>query len=166
MRDTTSSDPPPPYSASSDEHNEASLPAQDAPSLDDQVQRVLELVSTSLVAGEKGYLVSSTWVDKIFARASQTATSRDYSKEALEGEIGPVDNTDIVPPTAFQEPHLRFRDTDVAFIPIKPQLSRVEDFEIVPEQAWEEMMQWHGLTRGQHPIVLSLIHISEPTRPY
>ena len=125
----------------------------DIPVLEQQVKKVYELLSTNMSEEEKGYMVSHTWLSRVLARVPEAANGQTFPKEALEGDIGPVDNSDIVPTGAFDEPHLKFLGSDVAFIPVKQGLERSEHYEVVPEEAWNAIIQWHGLKQAQIPII-------------
>ncbi|GAB7345899.1 hypothetical protein MBLNU457_4137t1 [Dothideomycetes sp. NU457] len=125
----------------------------DTPSLEEQVKKVQQLLSTDLEEEEKGYIVSHTWLSRVLARVPEAAGGQEFPKEASKGDIGPVDNSDIVPAGAFDEPHLKFCGSDVAFIHIKQGLDRQEHYEIVPEEAWKAIVQWHGLKQAQLPII-------------
>ena len=128
--------------------------AQASMTLDEQVERVKELANTSSIEkGEKGYLISQRWLCKILARAPSTAKETEYPKEALEGDIGPIDNVDLVNAGAFQGPSLCFRETNVPFVALKGNLDRTNHYEILPQEAWKSIVDWYGLRQGQIPIV-------------
>jgi len=127
--------------------------ASDTPSLEEQVRKVQQLLSTDLEEEEKVYMVSHTWLSRVLARVPEAAGEQNFPKEASEGDIGPVDNSDIVPAGAFDEPHLKFCGSDVAFVPIKQGLDRQEHYEVVPEEAWKDIVKWHGLKQAQLPII-------------
>lgn len=72
-------------------------PAEDQITLlDDQVRIVMELSSKEFVEGQKLYIVSGSWLGRVFARTSEAQTYSSYGKEGIEGDIGPVDNTSVV----------------------------------------------------------------------
>lgn len=72
-------------------------PCSDMPSLEIQVTKVLALVNNTLQDRQVGYIVSQKWLERVWARTSQyIGKQREFSKEATEGEIGPVDNSDLV----------------------------------------------------------------------
>lgn len=66
------------------------------PSYDEQYQRVLQMMMEPPQDGDVGFLVASKWLMRVMARTSSPPDGLD--KEALEGEIGPVDNSSILQP--------------------------------------------------------------------
>lgn len=64
------------------------------PSPDEQVRKIQQIYSeTPIDVGTKGYLVSIRWIARVKARTSQADAEHD--KSLLEGEVGPVDNSDL-----------------------------------------------------------------------
>lgn len=146
------SEDPPPYSAE-DGSGERWKVAGGAPvpSLDDQVREVMQLLQTPIEHGDRGSVVSSRWLQKVMSRTTEHQNSTEYPKSAREGEIGPVDNSDIVPQDAFAEPILH----DVnghPFIPLKQGLTMEEDFQVLPNEAWGKIVGWYGIVAGQKQI--------------
>lgn len=66
------------------------------PSLDDQVKSVMELHVKEYDDAQKLYIISNKWLARVFARTSEGLASGSHEKDALEGPIGPVDNSDII----------------------------------------------------------------------
>jgi ubiquitin carboxyl-terminal hydrolase 4/11 len=67
------------------------------PSVDDQVAKVMALHARPLVERQEGYLLSNSWLARVLARTSDNIKHPEqFDKTALEGEIGPVDNSDLV----------------------------------------------------------------------
>lgn len=94
---TTSSDSPSPPTADTAASSLSASPSADAPSIDDQVEKVLALSRKPLQDRQVGYIVSQKWLERVWARTTQYADKqREFSKSAVEGEIGPVDNSDLV----------------------------------------------------------------------
>ena len=118
------------------------------PTVDDQISQVQQLVQqASMCEGQKGYIVASKWLSRVLARGTDGAGSDKYGKEAREGEIGPVDNTGINLVTDGNQS--LFKDeAGEDFVPIAPGLSFGEDFEILPETAWELILKWYTLAKG------------------
>ncbi len=78
-------------------------------SLDEQVQMVHAETNTAASGdGLVGYVVSRTWLGRVIARSKYADEMGPFDKSCLEGEIGAVDNADIIgknsPPKAH---HLR-----------------------------------------------------------
>jgi len=121
--------------------------------LDARVDEVMKLMTTTIEAEEKGYLVSYRWLDRVFAKSQKTQSLRQYQKSDVEAKIGPIDNSDIVVAGAFTNSHLKFDKSNTPFIRLKPEKEREQDFEILPEAAWQLIISWYGLEAGQAPIV-------------
>lgn len=88
------------------------------------------------------YLVSKLWLSRVIARGSE---AREHSKEEPQGEIGPVDNSDMIQQII----------TDCEgkqHVQLKHGLN-VESFQLFPEDAWKLVMEWYGLMPGTLPII-------------
>ena len=69
--------------------------SSDNPTLDEQVRIIKELLSNSVLQeGGKGFVVSNKWLSRVQSRTRQ-GVHEGFDKSAREGEIGPVDNSDI-----------------------------------------------------------------------
>lgn len=122
--------------------------------LNDQIRQVTQAVESSPIRdGDKGYLVAAAWMNKILARASDTAEEQKYSEDLLAGELGPVDNNSIIAVGAFDNQSLMFFNTNTVFVPTKAESVNRSDFQIVPQPAWDLLMNWYGLAEGQVPVV-------------
>lgn len=65
------------------------------PSFDEQDRMIRQLASKPLGdEGGKGYVLSSKWLVRVQARTTQ-GLHESHAKDAREGEVGPVDNSDI-----------------------------------------------------------------------
>ncbi|KAJ8603331.1 hypothetical protein MRB53_042184 [Persea americana] len=122
------------------------------PSLDEQVRKVRELTDKPLEAGDRGVVISSSWLARVLARTSENVSNLTFPKEAREGDIGPFDNSDIVPAAAFSEPLLK-DSHDASFVPLKPGLGMGNDIEVLPHEAYGLIVGWHGIVRGQKAII-------------
>ncbi len=123
----------------------------EVPSIDEQIKVVMQILETHnsmpLRPGEKAYVISKKWLSRVQARGSGAKVS---NKEDLEGEIGPIDNSDIL-----QE---ILQDGDGQhFVRLKPDLVR-PDFEFFPEEAWDYVMKLYGLKAGQMPIIRKAVN--------
>ncbi|KAI9706753.1 MAG: CSN-associated deubiquitinating enzyme Ubp12 [Bogoriella megaspora] len=128
------------------------------PSYDEQVNRIYAMLSNEeKKEGLKGYLISSSWLQRVMARTTENQKSSEYQKSDREGEIGPVDNSDIVVETNRSIKDAGGDD----FIPLKPGMLSQEDFEIVPEQAWNQIIAWYGLAPGS-PVLVRYMHDTSP----
>lgn len=87
------------------------------------------------------YLVSIRWLQRVTDRGSE---ARQKSKVQPEGEVGPVDNSDIIQDLV--------RDSDgMDFIRLKHGLG-FESFQLFPADAWKLVILWYGLMPGTLPI--------------
>ena len=135
---------PPPYS-----------PAVPSLSVDDQVEQIWQLVQQSPSEGQKGFVVSYKWLGRVLSRRCNATDvqGREFAKDASEGDIGPVDNSNIVAPGAFSSKTLTpFEDGQHPFVPLTPGLSVALECEILPEEAWNLVVSWYALAPGQLPI--------------
>lgn len=134
-------------------------PTASPPSIDEQIARVTDLCSpTHLYEGEKGFVVASKWLSRVMVRSSQPIASDKLDKSFTEGPIGPVDNSCLVPPfnVGLHVQTLK-GESGEDFVPIKAGLSLEEDFEILPQSAWELIIGWYGLAEGS-PIITRYYH--------
>lgn len=92
--------------------------------------------------GAKAYLVSRSWVNKALAIGGDPKAAK---KEAPEGPLGPVDNSDIIEET-LEEPN------GDKFIRLKAG-SGLDEFELFSEDAWNMVIEWYGIKEGQQPII-------------
>ncbi|KAH0544917.1 hypothetical protein FGG08_000997 [Glutinoglossum americanum] len=163
---------------------------KDIPSIDEQIGMVTGLVQRPLQDGQKGYVVSMKWLQRVLARSSNKPKDDKVDKEATEGDIGPVDNSDLVAegwaassPSETEESKLAFLfprantasvagEIDPAttvlkdevgelFIPLRP-LQVSEDFEILPQEAWELVLKWYGHAEGSS-VITRYAHNTNPS---
>ncbi|KAI9768007.1 MAG: Ubiquitin carboxyl-terminal hydrolase 15 [Geoglossum simile] len=131
---------------------------KDIPSIDEQIGMVTGLVQRPLQDGQKGFVISMKWLQRVLARSSSKLKDDKADKEATEGEIGQVDNSDLV---AEDPASVVFKDKKgEPFIPLKPLLAG-EDFEILPMEAWDLVLKWYGLTEGS-PTITRYVHNTNP----
>lgn len=120
----------------------------DTPTIDEQINQVQQLVQQgSMREGQKGYIVATKWLNRVLARGTDGAGSDKYGKEAREGAIGPVDNTGINLVTDRNASPFK-DEAGESFVPLAPGLNLGEDFEILPEAAWELIIKWYTLAKG------------------
>lgn len=128
------------------------------PSIDDQVAQVNSLMQQPPKDGQKGYVVSMSWLKRVLARSSTHADKAD--KDSLQSELGPVDNSDIVldiGPT--KRPFMD--EKGQPFVPLRPGLQLGEDYEICPPEGWDLIMKWYGLA-DQSPVITRYAHNTNP----
>ncbi|EEP81374.1 hypothetical protein UREG_06239 [Uncinocarpus reesii 1704] len=129
--------------------SQSSHSSHDIPSFEQQVAIVMRMNMAPPKDKQRGYVVSGTFLKKVLARKEGT------DKNALEGEIGPVDNSDLVLVT---DPSMLFKDeVGEPFIPLRPGLQIGNDFEIFPQEAWDLIMKWYGLAKNS-PVIVRYAH--------
>lgn len=80
-------DAPPPYE-----------PQDSRPlSIEEQIAHIQSLLLAPINDGDKGYAVAVKWFSRVMARASG-ANQKDFEADALEGDIGKIDNSSLVAP--------------------------------------------------------------------
>ena len=141
----------------------AEAPASsEVPPIDDQIREVKELHDQeSLKEGRKGFVVSKKWLSRVLARGSNAGESADFGKEAKEGSIGPVDNSGLefitdIHPDGFKD------ECGGPFVPLKPGLNMGDDFEVLPESAWDLIIKWYGRAQGS-PVITRFCHNTSPS---
>jgi len=102
---------------------------------------VKEFNERTLEEGELAYLVSRQWL----ARAQAQAGGGKGSKAPAADSPGPVDNSDIILDEVVNIDN--FQD-----VRLKPGTGS-SDFELFPGNAWELLMKWYGIAKGQLPII-------------
>lgn len=128
------------------------VPATD--SIDDQIAKVVELTNRPLKDGQKGYVISSRWVKTLYARSTSYADKAD--KESMDNELGPVDNSDIVLDTDPVNSNFKYENGEL-YVPLRPNVQLGEDYEIVPQEAWDLIMKEYGLA-SQSPTIVRFAH--------
>jgi len=119
----------------------------DLPSLDEQVTTVMGMMQAPLKERQEGYIISERWLERVWARTSENSgRPQEFSKEATQGPIGPVDNAGLVDTDAMQDDLVDQRGED--FIPLSKATQMGQDFEILPTKAWELVISWYGLKEG------------------
>ncbi|KAI9376075.1 hypothetical protein BJX61DRAFT_491973 [Aspergillus egyptiacus] len=147
--------------AGTQEHTrtEASVSHEEFPSFDDQVAKVTCYMMQPLEENQKGYVVSMAWLKRVLARSSTHGDT--IEKTAAEGEIGPVDNSDLVLVT--DPVNTGFKDEqNEPFIPLRPGLQIQEDYEVIPQAGWDLIMKWYGLAE-QSPAIVRYVHNTNPS---
>ncbi|OAX77831.1 hypothetical protein ACJ72_07866 [Emergomyces africanus] len=139
-------------SSTSQISSHASHASHDRPPIDEQVAAVTRLLMLPVKDQQKGYVVSANWLGRVLSRSSTGGPQREKAdKTASEGDIGPVDNSDLVLVT---DPSIMYKDeAGEPFVPLRPGLQMGEDFEVLPEDAWDLIMKWYGLSKDSPAIV-------------
>lgn len=69
---------------------------KDLPSIDQQVATIMQHASVDMKDGDIGYAISVSWLNRVLARSSDRESHGPYEKDALEGDVGPIDNSSIL----------------------------------------------------------------------
>jgi ubiquitin carboxyl-terminal hydrolase 4/11/15 len=153
---------------SGSEHADSSATSIDAtqqadlPSLDEQVTKVMTMMQHPLQERQEGYIISEKWLERVWARTSENSgRPQDFSKEATQGPIGPVDNSGLVDSAAMQDDLMDQRGED--FMQLREGASMGHDFEILPTKAWELVVKWYGLKEGS-PVLRRFAHNTVPDK--
>jgi ubiquitin carboxyl-terminal hydrolase 4/11/15 len=139
-------------------------PAQqaDLPSLDEQVTRVMTLMQSGLRESQVGYVISEKWLERVWARTSENSgRPHDFSKEATQGPIGPVDNEELVDADAAYGPLVDQRGENFTSLSKAAQMGH--DFEILPAKAWDLVVGWYGLKENT-PIIRRYVQNTVPDK--
>lgn len=134
----------------------SSAATANSPSLDEQIKLVTDITRRDLQEGQKGYVVANKWLSRVLARGAEAEKTSKFGKEAREGPIGAVDNEGI---NLITDPSAGgYKDeAGEPFVSLKPGLSMSDDFEILPQAAWDLIIQWYGLSKGS-PIIRRYCH--------
>ncbi|OCK78430.1 UCH-domain-containing protein [Lepidopterella palustris CBS 459.81] len=130
------------------------------PSIDEQVTQVMMIHQKQLTDGQEGYLLSAKWLERVMARTTDNLKHpENFEKSALDGEIGPVDNSDLVDEGLVDDDLEDEHGDD--FIPLKRGLQINRDFEVLPEEAWHLILEWYGQKKGT-PTIRRYTHNTAP----
>ncbi|OAP59454.1 hypothetical protein AYL99_06752 [Fonsecaea erecta] len=129
--------------------------ATSIPSIDDQIAQVTALWQKELEEGQKGYLISAKWFQKVQARSSVPGDVGRVEKSATEGEIGPVDNSDIA--MVIDEDARLTDEAGEKYVPLRPGLTLDEDYRVFPQEAWDLIISWYGLAKDS-PVITRYAH--------
>ncbi|KAJ5835413.1 Peptidase C19 ubiquitin carboxyl-terminal hydrolase 2 [Penicillium robsamsonii] len=136
----------------------ASPKSGDIPTIDEQVAEVNALMKAPLKDGQKGFVVSMAWLKKVLARTTAHADHTD--EESLEGDVGPVNNLNIMLDTDPATPSFK-DETGEIFVPMRPGLHDALDFAIIPQHGWDLIQKWYGLA-DQSPVIIRYAHNTNP----
>lgn len=120
-------------------------PSNEIPNIDTQIKTVKSLLEAFAQKdpqeGEKAYLVSRRWLHKVISRGTEF---REHNKEEPEGEIGPIDNSDIVQQIIKDHEGKNF-------VQLKSGMGS-EQFELFDQDVWDMVHGWYGIMPGTLPI--------------
>jgi ubiquitin carboxyl-terminal hydrolase 4/11/15 len=70
--------------------------AGELPSIDEQVNIIQREMIVQLEDGMTGYVVATSWINRVLARSSEKDDHGPFEKDILEGDVGPIDNSSIL----------------------------------------------------------------------
>ena len=124
------------------------------PKLEEQISIITKAIQETLVDGMKGYVVSNKWLSEAQERGTSTNKS---SKEVKNDVQPPLDNRDLID-TSLGD----LVDADGGrFVPLKTGLVLDKDIQILPESAWKQVLQWHGVLEDSPDIIRYCHNTSE-----
>ena len=120
-----------------------------SPSVDDQLKTILPLIQHhEMLEGGKAYLVPLSWINRLRSRTTEGRQSHEFADESRQGDVGGIDTRELVPSSASSD----LRNLQDGFgnpvVPIKPGLQPGEDYEFLPQRAWDLVNEWYGLAEG------------------
>ena len=128
------------------------------PSVDEQVSTVTRLAETPCVDCQKGFVVSSKWLSRVLAKTSD-GQSQKHNKSAMDEPVGPVDNSDLILVVDGSD---RYEDeAGEPYVPVRPGATFTDDFQILPEEAWNLIVRWYGTAKGS-PTITRYAHDTSP----
>ena len=142
--------------------SDANATSKQLPSIEDQVIDILpQLQDRDTQDGQMAYLAPMSWLKRLLSRTKDGLENHEFPKESREGDVGPVDTRGLVPSSAFSD----LQDLRDGFgnhvVPIKTGLTPGEDYEFVPQKAWDSIMGWYGLADGA-PVITRFVRDTSP----
>ncbi|EXJ89204.1 hypothetical protein A1O3_02270 [Capronia epimyces CBS 606.96] len=134
--------------------------ATSMPSIDEQIVKVTQLAQQELHSGQKGYVISAKWLQRVQARSSQLGEAGKVEKSATEGDIGPIDNSDLA--MVVEESTRLVDEAGEPYVPLRPGLTLGEDYEIFPQEAWDLIVSWYGIAKDSPTLTRYAHDWSEP----
>ncbi|XPS80390.1 Ubiquitinyl hydrolase 1 [Ascochyta lentis] len=132
------------------------------PSLDEQVATVMAMMASDLEERQEGYIISEAWLERVSARTSEGRTRpQEYSKEATQGPIGPIDNWALVDTEAASSRLLDLSGAE--FVPLRKGLMLHQNLEVLPARAWDLVVGWYGLKDGS-PVIRRHVQNTVPDK--
>ena len=120
-------------------------PSNQVPDIDTQIKTVQSLLEAfgqkAPNEGDKAYLVSRRWLERVISRGTE---ARQHNKEEPQGEIGPIDNSDIV-----QQIIRDHEGND--FVQLKSGVGS-DQFELFDQDVWDMVFGWYGIMPGTQPV--------------
>lgn len=134
------------------------------PPIANQIAQIESIESRPLSEGQKGYIISKRWIDRVKAHLPEVIQSG--ADKVLSAEpLGPVDNTDLVCIESRSGQTIHAGDRPVLqdekgepFVKLREgQLGT--DFIVLAEESWKLIVEWYGL-KANTPIMVRYIHNS------
>ncbi|KAF2763298.1 UCH-domain-containing protein [Pseudovirgaria hyperparasitica] len=119
------------------------------PSFDEQVEEIRALAMQPVQEKAVGFAVARAWLERPMSRASAPSKDENYSKEAREGDVGPIDNSSITLAGDFED---LVDEMGERYVPLKPDVTMSQEYEILPKEAWDKLVDWYGIKDNLPPI--------------
>lgn len=123
------------------------------PTIDEQVDMVIKLIEQPARDKQKGYVVSTRWLYGVVARSTRTPEGITFDKSATEGDIGPVDSSELI--MTIDESGFLKDEEGQPFIAMRPGLMLGQDFRVLPQEAWTLVTKWYGQSG---PVITRFAH--------
>ena len=120
---------------------------EEPPPIDQQIAVITQMSQQAQTDGMRGFVVNNAWLEDAQSRGTNAVRS---SKETrAEGPLPAIDNRELV--------DQRFSDLQdergEPFYPLKLGFEIGREIEILPEEAWRQIMRWHGAVVGSPDII-------------
>jgi len=110
--------------------------AEEVPNIDDQCQEITQYLQKALQKGETWYLIDSRWFKQWQKYVGNTYP---YEKGKETSFPGPIDNTSLFADITKSDD-------------LKNHLMEGVDYELLPVEAWESLLNWYGMVDGSVPV--------------
>ncbi|EPS35218.1 hypothetical protein H072_11509 [Dactylellina haptotyla CBS 200.50] len=114
-----------------------SAPPQAEETLDDTVERIRVTSDSMPVEGKKYYVVEGKWWRRFLAQLSDYEPSKEDDFD-ISSPVPPLDTSDLID-------HVELLPGGKTFPVLKEDLQMIIDFDIVPQEIWEELVSMYGI---------------------
>ena len=125
----------------------ASSGTNDVPPIDEQIAIITQMSQGPQHDDMRGFIIVNSWLEDAMARG--TNAHRSSKETRADGPLPPLDNRELVDP---RFPGLQ-DERGEPFLPLKPGFELTREIEILPEDAWKQIVRWHGAAEGSPEII-------------
>lgn len=127
---------------------------QPLPPMEEQIATIQRLATDVVLhEGMVGYVISNRWLQDAQDRASGSKKGGDGTPDEYQPA---VDSRELLKSVDASWDGLR-DERGEPFVPIKPGLTIGQEIEILPKEAWDTIIGWHGLA-AQSPEIKRYCH--------